>query len=857
MKSGLLSFAVAAACLCAAASHAATASPGKNPAASPATTKAPAASPADVASDHAFIESARLAAAADDYGAAESDYRRALQLEEKLYGRDAVAVGETLAELGLLASNQGRFSDAADLFRRARPIIEASANEDERAKLDSYMALDAANARNFSTALAYAEQATAAREAELEAANGSDAQSNRSGNGAAQASRGELAHSLRVEAEMALRQGQLARARASAEESLWIVSEEPGLPLWWRADTVALMGEVNEAQGRVVQAERDFRDARDLDAHLFGDTAPTALADITLGEFYTRQQLYPAALDAFHAGLAIAKKDRVTRSELQPDDIAGFVAADTAGDTDQHKHDAEIFQASQYSEAGTADRAIARMAAQESVTDAGLSDLIGRAQQAERDRDLAQIELAAEYAKLDEERNAAREQQLADNVKLASATADSLVAKVKESFPRYTSIAEPDPADLADVQKTLAPDEALLVYVIGTDSSYALVARRDSFTATPLAVRRWALKADIADLRRSLSTTLGRTRDFSLRNANALYMQLIAPVRSQLAGVNHLIVVPGSALSSLPLGLLVGQAPENRGDEHNYAQADWLVRHYAISDVPSARAFLSLRTAQTHRTASRPFLGLAPAFTGASQADKALADVTNGCRENGPISPSLLRALPPLPGADAEVRTIAARLGNNGSTVLVGPEASEANFRAEPLDQYAVIYFATHGLLPGELHCASEPALALAPPAQAATSARDDGLLNASEVAQLNLKADLVVLSACNTATDPNALGGGSLEGLSDAFFVAGARAVLASHWEISSASATALMTELFGRAGGGAGTAEALREAQLSLISAPSTAHPFHWAAFTLIGDGRTPTASTRTAETDRAKRP
>ena len=126
-----------------------------------------------------------------------------------------------------------------------------------------------------------------------------------------------------------------------------------------------------------------------------------------------------------------------------------------------------------------------------------------------------------------------------------------------------------------------------------------------------------------------------------------------------------------------------------------------------------------------------------------------------------------------------------------------------------------------------------------------------DGLLTASEISELRLNADLVVLSACNTAASGGtALGGGALEGLADAFFAAGARAVLASHWEVPSAATQKLMTGVFARYAKDPSRdlAEALRQSQLALIAQPATAHPFNWAAFTLIGDGGT---ATHTADT------
>ena len=124
------------------------------------------------------------------------------------------------------------------------------------------------------------------------------------------------------------------------------------------------------------------------------------------------------------------------------------------------------------------------------------------------------------------------------------------------------------------------------------------------------------------------------------------------------------------------------------------------------------------------------------------------------------------------------------------------------------------------------------------------------GVLYASQIAGLKLNADLVVLSACNTAAAGGTrYGGGALEGLADSFFDAGARAVLASHWEVPSASTVKLMTGVFDRKRAGMGYAQALRQAQLQLIAQGATAHPFNWAAFTLIGDGDTG-AAVRTAQ-------
>jgi CHAT domain-containing protein len=232
------------------------------------------------------------------------------------------------------------------------------------------------------------------------------------------------------------------------------------------------------------------------------------------------------------------------------------------------------------------------------------------------------------------------------------------------------------------------------------------------------------------------------------------------------------------------------------------------------------------------------FVGTTPGAGGAA-APNAMQALAERCQDNGPVPGELLRALPPLHETAGEVREVGKLLGADQGALLLGAAATESNLRAHPLDQYRVLYFATHGLLPGELHCQAEPGLVLSPPATAARSTGEDGLLEASEIASFKLNADLVVLSACNTAASGGQFGGSALAGLADAFFNAGARTVLASHWEVPSLSTVKLMTGVFAHYDAGGGLAQALRRSQLALIADPATAQPFYWAAFTVIGDG------------------
>ena len=156
------------------------------------------------------------------------------------------------------------------------------------------------------------------------------------------------------------------------------------------------------------------------------------------------------------------------------------------------------------------------------------------------------------------------------------------------------------------------------------------------------------------------------------------------------------------------------------------------------------------------------------------------------------------------------------------------------------LAKYKIVHFATHGAVAGEVSRASEPGLLLTPPEQASNT--DDGYLSASEIASLKFDADWVILSACNTAAGA-AQGAEALSGLARAFFYAGARSLLVSHWEVNSDSAVKLITKAVValKSDPKIGRAEALRRSMLSMIDIGKEyeAHPAFWAPFVLVGEG------------------
>ena len=207
---------------------------------------------------------------------------------------------------------------------------------------------------------------------------------------------------------------------------------------------------------------------------------------------------------------------------------------------------------------------------------------------------------------------------------------------------------------------------------------------------------------------------------------------------------------------------------------------------------------------------------------------------------------SQLTAQAPLPETTRELCDVAAVLKADHKDVRLGARATERDIKSlsasGALADYQVVHFATHGTLAGQLSRTAEPGLILTPPNE--QTEEDDGYLSASEIAALKLNADWVILSACNTAGGVDAgQEAQALSGLARAFFYAGSRALLVSHWEVDTDAAVTLITSTVSAITRNAkiGRSEGLRRAMLEMIDhgKPEQAHPSYWAPFVLVGEG------------------
>ena len=498
---------------------------------------------------------------------------------------------------------------------------------------------------------------------------------------------------------------------------------------------------------------------------------------------------------------------------------------------------AEAFAAVQVPRGGETAKALARMAARLSTSDPALQALLRDFEDATRERERVRMTLGAEAYRERADAEGEREAGLRQRLQQAEARAANLEQGLQANFPRYRRLTADAPLSVAEAAAVLRPGEAMLVVFPTREATWVLLLRDGAVDMHRAALTGEALGAAVKTIRASLDLSGGTVRPFAAAPAHELWKTLLAPLEPRLTGVTHLIVTGGGALQSLPLALLP-TAPV--GERDDLRRVPWLAQRMATSVVPTVASLKQVRGTAARSRAAKPFFGFGdPAFAGAPGDTRAIERAVDVCREGPLADADVVRALPRLRETAVELRSIARSLGAGEDAVVLGAAATETAVKAADLRQYRVLAFATHGLLAADLKCKNEPALALTPPATLGPA--DDGLLDASEVMQLSLDADWVVLSACNTAAPDGRPTGEALSGLARAFFDAGARSVLVSHWAVASVPTVKLTTGLFGAWAKDAslGRAEALRRAQRTLWEQAETAHPAFWAPFVVGGDG------------------
>lgn len=371
---------------------------------------------------------------------------------------------------------------------------------------------------------------------------------------------------------------------------------------------------------------------------------------------------------------------------------------------------------------------------------------------------------------------------------------------------------EMKPISLEEAAKLLPDDKsALLEYVVGEDKSFLFVITKDSSQKVSLKVYPIEIKRkDLAKQTESFRSKIAKgDLDFT-KQAQEFYNLLLKPAEADLKNKTNLVIVPDNALWDLPFQAL--QPAPNK----------YLIEQAAISYAPSLTALNEM----VKKNRGKQFSGATLLAFGNPTVNKETSDRLKQI--------FMSESLEPLPEAERLVNSLQKMYGTNRSRIFTRNEAREETAKTES-SKYRIVQFAAHGVLNDFAPMYSHIVLA-----QKQGNPNEDGLLEAWEMKDLDLNADMVILSACETARGRVSNGEGVI-GMSWALFIAGVPTTVASQWKVESSSTTELMLEFHRQllAGKNITKSEALRRASLKLLKTAKYKHPSYWAGFVIVGDG------------------
>jgi CHAT domain-containing protein len=814
----------------------------------------------DVPAQLARLE--QLAAIANDrgdYASAERALRGVAQIQEESGGTDAGSRAGTLLALAVQVSNQDRFAEADLLFHRAEALLAAEPDPFRHAQLDLSLAIDASNRGRFDEAAMLVARAESDYDLLVPPAyqRAASTAPRRVGQAAIEGLADQLfltpternaiaalATAERLAAYVDWAQGNYAKAADEAPVARTLI-RKAGL------NAAGLVSRTYKIEGVSARDLKEFPAAeselataiKTLEAEKTNEPLRSELL-ILLGETVARRGDAAAALDYYDKGIALAESlaSGPDYPGLSAKAVALYLAALDAGTAaDPSRADANAAKAyaalqllKSDQTAQMAAKAFAVLSAQNSKAGdlvRAIQDADIRLKQLRGDRD---AELAKPEAQID---------------RTALATLDKTIAEVEKTkldaeegaevaSPEYQQLIASG-ALLPELQKLLGPKEGLLLTFLDENVAHGVLVGRDFVRAYPMKLGSAELGAGIVKLRRSIvpAEDAEKLPDFDVATAHELYDAILGPVAGDLAKLDKLVIAPNGRLTSLPFEVLVTDTAKPVTDG-NYAAVPFLVTRLAIGYTPSAKNLFVQRRNVKPSTAASAYIGFGD-FQPPSKAQLAASFPPASC---GPDLAEL-EELPPLPGTRKEVAYVGDSIFHApGPDIVLGGGFTKARLMDGDLRGFRVVHLATHGLMSNELSCRHEATIVVS--ADPAAANADSAFLGASEILSMRLDANLVVLSACNTGTDSDSKGN-SLSALARSFFYAGARGLLLTHWELSDGSGPLLTALTLKDTSAEGDTATALQHAKLSVMRDVAArygveySHPFHWAAFILVGDG------------------
>jgi len=830
---------------------------------------------------------------------AETDFQALLTDAEQRRAAPA-EMAEILLNLALNVSNNGRFVEADRLFRDADAQLALASDPLLSAQARTYRALHLRNAGRFEEAVATGQAALRANE-EVRATRGLSASgpdvikatdgnltiggdlssalnSRAAGGDVMGGSRVSIADRLTVEDAQALEvvgsslgaQGDIPGARAALDRAgrLLTAAEASGaLNIWLRARIEADVAELDMDSGQPAQAVAKYTNAiRTIRLRHAGTAAEGGLL-LDLGRAQIAANQEEAALATYGRAFKLFQEQRGALGASADDAAPYFDLLIKRIGTDPAKGDeyrSKFFNAASSVITNATAQTVSKLAARVASGDGAVTGLV-RALEDTR-RELRSAEAFAANLQATNSYTGQERTDLEARLTSLQSQSDGLEGQLLSANPRYAQLVSSE-ASLADLQKVLRKDEVYVKILLLGNRGYGLFVSPTVAKPYIIDLNRGTAGAAVVQLRSAFEQEESLP-PFEVAKSYSLFQKLFGPVATEVMAAKHLIYEPDGGLISLPVAALVTSDPSAllagtpAGKDPDYRQVAWLGAKVDSALVLSAASFMQSR-AFAPSQAKRSFLGFADPMTPTRSDQRAYSsvvrrsvsirstgrDVTSVC-ENTRLA---LLQMPPLPDTADEVRQVGASIGGaTAEQYIVGGAFTDDGVKARTdLSDYKVLYFATHGLLPQPSACLPEPALMTS-----VGGGDSDGLLDSSEILDLKLDADLVVLSACDTggsggdATTTGMQGGGeALGGLTRAVIYAGGRSLIVSHWSVDSVATVRLMTGMFSAPSPSKG--EAMLYAQQALQRSEQFGHPYYWAPFTIVGDasGPLPNAATQTA--------
>ncbi len=783
-----------------------------------------------------------------EYSQATEYYHRGLKLAEEL--GDLKLMGQAMNNLSIIYRENGNYAKGLWFLLKCLQLLENQLNSDPNWELLSRVLTNIgrifASQGNVEQALAYYQRGLEMAEKGI-----------KSGDTRARFSKEPV---LSLIGQVYLEQGNLSLAKEYFQKSQRLLEEgvDPLIPtdiaVFWAKESI---GEVLAAENNILQAIATYQEALQL-AEKYRYKEGMSSASLSLGKLHlsrgdyhealtyaervveaaeeTTQSVYRALEIAAKAYLKLNRLEEAHQTLVRAIDITEQLREHLAGgELDRQRSfegavspyqtmiDLQIDQ-KQFTEAFSyAQRAKGRTLLE--LLQNGRVNIDKSASAAEREQEQqlsrkitslnSQITSEKLKSQPDEKLLGSFEEELKKSRLEFDAFQTALYAahpelKVQRGEIRPVSIS--DAGDLIPNSKT-----ALLDFIVTNENVHLFVVTKDS-SAQPILntytvkIERKLLTEKSERFRRRMEN-----RDYDFQElSKELYNLLLKPAQKQLQNKTNLIISPDNVLWNLPFQVLL--SPNLR----------YLVEDAAISYVPSLSVLREMQLGRKKNQTPAKALLLA---LGNPDLGKQSIETAKFVKMDAELQP--------LPEAATQVRSLGRLYGKTLSNVYTGTDAREELVK-EQSARYRILHLAAHGIFNDISPMYSHILLSQTPGKDG-----EDGLLEAWEMMNLDLNADLVVLSACETARGRVGAGEGVI-GMTWALFVAGCPRTVVSQWKVEASSTTALMLEFHKRfktrlehQKSAVSTAEAMRQAALKVMKNPEYVHPFYWGGFVVVGDG------------------